>query len=191
MRSFFPSILCQPESLTCNIFSRFVVFIDLVGTLALPAALSFTCYLVVIAIIPSQPTPTMSLILLALILGLPALLIVVTSRKISYIGWMVSPLIPRLRSVLLLTTASPTCSLQLVYLLSLPIWNFVLPAYAYWHFDDFSWGETRRVEGEVKGGAGHGDKDGVFDSRNIVMKVHPSIVRLSCSEVLTDNDHLT
>lgn len=50
--------------------------------------------------------------------------------------------------------------------------------YAYWHFDDFSWGETRRIEGEVKGGSGHGDKEGVFDSRNIVMKVRLEIVRL-------------
>ncbi|KAG8798126.1 hypothetical protein FRC16_007966 [Serendipita sp. 398] len=33
---------------------------------------------------------------------------------------------------------------------SLPIWNFVLPVYSFWHFDDFSWGETRRVEGEGK-----------------------------------------
>lgn len=50
--------------------------------------------------------------------------------------------------------------------------------YAYWHFDDFSWGETRRIEGEVKGSSGHGDKEGVFDSRNIVMKVRLEIVWL-------------
>jgi len=57
----------------------------------------------------------------------------------------------------------------LVYLLSLPIWNFVLPAYAFWHFDDFSWGETRVVQGGDKA-AGHGDKEGDFDSSHIVMK---------------------
>ena len=47
---------------------------------------------------------------------------------------------------------------MLIYLLALPIWNFVLPAYAFWHFDDFSWGETRLVEGEKRGGdkEGHG-----------------------------------
>jgi chitin synthase len=58
---------------------------------------------------------------------------------------------------------------MLVYLLSLPIWNFVLPAYAFWHFDDFSWGETRMVEGEAKDHT-HGDKEGEFDSSKIVMK---------------------
>lgn len=44
-------------------------------------------------------------------------------------------------------------------MLSLPIWNFVLPVYAYWHFDDFSWGQTRLVAGEKKD-LGHGDKVG-------------------------------
>lgn len=56
----------------------------------------------------------------------------------------------------------------MIYLISLPIWNFVLPSYAFWHFDDFSWGQTRKVSGDKKGG--HGDKEGVFDSTHIVMK---------------------
>ena len=64
------------------------------------------------------------LMLLAAILGLPAILILFTTRRIVYIYWM------------------------LLYLLALPIWNFVLPVYAFWHFDDFSWGTTRLVHGE-------------------------------------------
>lgn len=97
-----------------------------------------------------QPA-VLPLILLALILGLPAVLIVMTSRKFVYVCWM------------------------LVYLISLPIWNFVLPVYAYWHFDDFSWGDTRKVEGssdsdKKREALGHGDKDGEFDSSKITMK---------------------
>ncbi|ORX47511.1 hypothetical protein DM01DRAFT_266728 [Hesseltinella vesiculosa] len=122
---------------------QFVVFMELVGTLALPAAISFTLYLVVKAIM-GQPA-VLPLILLALILGLPAVLIVMTSRKLVYVGWM------------------------FIYLFSLPVWNFVLPVYAYWHFDDFSWGETRKVEGEDKEKS-HGDKEGEFDSSVITMK---------------------
>jgi chitin synthase len=122
---------------------QFVVFMELVGTLALPAAISFTVYLIIIAIM-GQPA-ILPLILLALILGLPAVLIVMTSRKIVYVGWM------------------------LIYLISLPIWNFVLPTYAYWHFDDFSWGDTRKVEGIAKD-KGHGDEGGKFDSSVITMK---------------------
>ncbi|KAG0167648.1 Chitin synthase, class 3 [Apophysomyces sp. BC1015] len=122
---------------------QFVVFMELVGTLALPAAISFTLYLVILAIM-GKPA-VIPLILLALILGLPAVLILMTSRKVVYVGWMI------------------------VYLFSLPIWNFVLPTYAYWHFDDFSWGDTRKVEGNEKD-KGHVDKEGEFDSSQITMK---------------------
>lgn len=37
-----------------------------------------------------------------------------------------------------------------------------------WHFDDFSWGETRKIDGADD--KGHGDKDGEFDSKSIVMR---------------------
>jgi chitin synthase len=122
---------------------QFVLFIDFVGTVSLPAAITFTLYLVIMAIL-GKPA-VISLILLALILGLPAVLIVMTSRKVVYVCWM------------------------LLYIISLPVWNFVLPVYAYWHFDDFSWGDTRKVEGEQKEG-GHGDKEGEFDSSVFTMK---------------------
>ncbi|KAJ2311654.1 hypothetical protein IWW51_006399 [Coemansia sp. RSA 2702] len=117
---------------------------DLIGTLALPAAIVFTLYIIIISTF-TRPVPWLPLALLAVILGLPAVLIGLTSRKLVYIGWM------------------------LIYLLSLPVWNFVLPTYAYWHFDDFSWGQTRMVQGESKD-KGHGGKDGEFDSTQIVMK---------------------
>ncbi len=131
---------------------QFVVFMELVGTMVLPAAISFTLYILVLAVLPTRlipghAKPIISLILLAFILGLPGVLIVITSRKVAYLGWM------------------------LIYLASLPIWNLVLPAYAFWHMDDFSWGETRKIEGA--GGdkdKDHGDKDGEFDSSHIVMK---------------------
>lgn len=56
---------------------------------------------------------------------------------------------------------------MVIYLLSLPIWNFILPVYAYLHFDDFSWGETRKLQG---GDAGHEDSQQPFDPSRIVMK---------------------
>jgi chitin synthase len=58
-----------------------------------------------------------------------------------------------------------------IYLLSLPIWNLILPAYAYWHFDDFSWGDTRITLGEKRGAGKSGHSgDGEFDSSKITMK---------------------
>lgn len=58
---------------------------------------------------------------------------------------------------------------MLIYILSLPIWNFVLPVYAYWKFDDFSWGDTRKTAGEKTKKAGI-EYEGEFDSSKITMK---------------------
>jgi len=124
---------------------QFVVFIELIGTLVLPAAIAFTFYLVIISIV-AKPVPIIPLILLGLILGLPAFLIVLTAHSWSYVAWMG------------------------IYLCSLPIWNFVLPVYAYWKFDDFSWGETRRTAGDTKKSGAHGEFEGEFDSSKITMK---------------------
>lgn len=123
---------------------QFIVFIELVGTLVLPAAITFTFYVIVISIV-KKPVPVIPLVLLALILGLPAVLIVLTAHRWSYVLWM------------------------LIYLLSLPIWNFVLPTYAYWKFDDFSWGDTRKTAGEKTKKAGI-EYEGEFDSGKITMK---------------------
>ncbi|KAH0372734.1 chitin synthase, class IV, partial [Aureobasidium melanogenum] len=127
---------------------QFVVFVELVGTLVLPAAIAFTFYVIAVAIkaaVEHTTIPVMSLVLLALILGLPGVLIILTAHRISYVAWM------------------------LIYLLSLPVWNFILPTYAYWKFDDFSWGDTRKTAGEQTKG-GHDDAEGEFDSSKITMK---------------------
>lgn len=94
-----------------------------------------------------KPVQVIPLVLLGLILGLPAILIVLTAHRWSYVVWM------------------------LIYLVSLPIWNFVLPTYAFWKFDDFSWGDTRKTSGEggkvKKGGI---EYEGEFDSSMIRMR---------------------
>jgi hypothetical protein len=121
----------------CGIFCfsmQFVVLMELIGTATLPAAICFTLTVIVVSII--GPVATIPLILLAGILGLPGLLIVVTANRPIYLFYM------------------------FIYILSLPIWNFALPVYAFWHFDDFSWGQTRMVAGEKKGGDAHGHGHG-------------------------------
>lgn len=133
----------------CGIFCfsmQFVIGLELFGTLTLPAAITFTTAVLIVAIVslvaPSTGLqfPATPLILLAGILGLPAILIVVTTRRMIYIWYMV------------------------IYLFALPIWNFVLPTYAWWHFDDFSWGQTRQVAGEKKGGDAHGHGGGEHEA---------------------------
>ncbi|KAI9730451.1 MAG: Chitin synthase, class 3 [Claussenomyces sp. TS43310] len=123
---------------------QFFVFVDLVGTLVLPAAIGFTIYLVIISIIRT-PVQVIPLVLLAVVLGLPGVLIVLTAHRWSYVAWM------------------------MIYLGSLPIWNGVLPLYAFWKFDDFSWGDTRKTAGERTKKAGL-EYEGEFDSSKITMK---------------------
>ncbi|KAK7057383.1 glycosyltransferase family 2 protein [Favolaschia claudopus] len=111
---------------------QFVVFMDLLGTVVLPIAIALT-YILIVGTALSPPKTfeeAIPVILLVAVLGLPAILILLTTGKIIYTFWM------------------------MIYLVALPVWNFILPVYAFWHFDDFSWGETRKVEGERKG-AGH------------------------------------
>lgn len=123
---------------------QFVVFMELVGTLVLPAAITFTGVLIVSTFVTTpQYIP---LFLLAAILGLPALLILFTTKNPMYCLWF------------------------LIYILALPLWNFILPLYAFWHFDDFSWGETRKLAGAATKNEDHGRAEGLFDSSQIFMK---------------------
>ena len=110
--------------------------------------------------------PVIPLILLALILGLPAVLIVLTAHRWSYVVWM------------------------LIYLVSLPIWNFVLPTYAYWKFDDFSWGDTRKTAGAKTKKAGI-EYEGEFDSSKITMKRWNDFEKGKFNQILEGNSLLT
>ncbi|KAJ3271374.1 hypothetical protein HK104_004701, partial [Borealophlyctis nickersoniae] len=123
---------------------QFVIFMDLIGTAVLPASLLATIYLVVNTVVHSDlrdPSQLINLLTLAVTLFFPALVVFFSARRLHYVGWM------------------------LIYLLALPIWNIVLPVYAFWHFDDFSWGATRQISGAGGKGDkdGHGGDGGVFD----------------------------
>ncbi|OMH81477.1 Chitin synthase 7 [Zancudomyces culisetae] len=128
---------------------QFSVFLDLIGTVSLPVAIMMTVVLIISVFKATYNgfSDYIPLIMLISILFMPAFLIVFTTKKWIYLMWMA------------------------IYLCSLPVWNFVLPVYAYWHFDDFSWGETRKVQGEVKGtDDGHGSGDGDFDPRMVPLR---------------------
>lgn len=125
-----------------------VVALELIGTVVLPAAIIFTFILIYTIATPQTSFMSDSLIpflMLVFILFLPAILVILTTKRWIFVLWM------------------------FVYLIALPIWNFVLPVYAFWHFDDFSWGKTRQVSGEEKGDD-HGKKEGEFDPKNIQLK---------------------
>ncbi|KAJ2614266.1 hypothetical protein H4S08_001792 [Coemansia sp. RSA 1365] len=107
----------------CCFSMRFVVFIDLISTVIMPATLVYLAYLVYQLTNPDSTTSYISLYLLAAIYGMQALIFIL-KRQWQHIGWMI------------------------VYLLAIPYFTFLLPIYSFWHFDDFSWGNTRVVVGE-------------------------------------------
>ncbi|KAJ2720121.1 hypothetical protein GGI07_004798 [Coemansia sp. Benny D115] len=107
----------------CCFSMRFVVFIDLFGTLTMPCTLFYLAYLAYLAISKIADIGYISLILIGAIYGLQAVIFVL-KRQWQHIGWMV------------------------IYLLAYPLWSFFIPIYAFWHMDDFSWGNTRIVVGE-------------------------------------------
>ncbi|KAH6565117.1 hypothetical protein BASA62_007500 [Batrachochytrium salamandrivorans] len=131
----------------CGIFCfsmQFVIALELIGTIALPAAVTFMYYLLIEGMVTGKPQ-ILPLILLVITLGLPGVLIIITTRKLVYVGWM------------------------LVYLTALPVWCFILPLYSFWHFDDFTWGDTRKVEGESKQ-LDHSNQEGSYKIGSVQLK---------------------
>ncbi|ORZ30769.1 chitin synthase-domain-containing protein [Catenaria anguillulae PL171] len=112
----------------CLFSMRFVVFVDLLATFLQPATVGYLGYLAYL-IIDSQNNkefgqfPFISLILLAAIYGLQAIIFLI-KREWQHIMWMI------------------------IYILAIPVFSFAIPVYSFWHSDDFSWGNTRVVLGD-------------------------------------------
>ncbi|PVU88773.1 hypothetical protein BB561_005707 [Smittium simulii] len=125
VHNLFELILIEDLCGFCCFSMRFVVFLDLFGTLTMPTVLIYMCYLVFIAVSKVADVGYISLIILGAVYGLQAIIFILR-REWQHVGWMV------------------------IYLMCFPLWSFVLPIYSFWHFDDFSWGNTRTVIGEGK-----------------------------------------
>lgn len=107
----------------CCFSMRFVVFIDLFGTLVLPSVCAYLVYLVYTVSSGKGQFPMFSIIMLAAVYGLQALIFII-KRQWQHVGWMI------------------------IYILAFPIYSLALPLYSFWKQDDFSWGNTRVVIGE-------------------------------------------
>jgi chitin synthase len=104
---------------------RFVVLIDLFSTMVQPAMILYLFYLIFSIIFPSEDSifPWVSLIMLAFTYGLQIIIFIIRGA-FQHIGWIV------------------------IYIIAMPIFSMFIPLYSFWHFDDFSWGNTRRILGE-------------------------------------------
>ncbi|KAI5286261.1 hypothetical protein KEM52_002066 [Ascosphaera acerosa] len=107
----------------CMFSMRFVVFVDLVGTIILPASVVYIIYLIIICSTTDSAIPYISIAMIAGVYGLQ-IVIFMLKRQWQHIGWMI------------------------IYLIAYPVYSFILPLYSFWNQDNFSWGNTRVVIGE-------------------------------------------
>ncbi|KAF2197287.1 CHS5 chitin synthase, class V [Delitschia confertaspora ATCC 74209] len=128
----------------CCFSMRFIVFLDLISTIVQPVIVGYIAYLIYLIAKDSSIIPVTAFILLGAIYGLQAIIFIVR-RKWEMIGWMI------------------------IYVLATPVFAFGLPLYAFWHMDDFSWGNTRVVTGE-KGQKIVITDEGKFDPASIPKK---------------------
>ncbi|KAI8983426.1 chitin synthase-domain-containing protein [Pilobolus umbonatus] len=125
----------------CCFSMRFVVMLDLLSTLVQPAIVGYLVYLIYTLVTSTSGVPVMSMITIAGVYGLQAIIFLL-HRKWEHIIWMI------------------------VSIFAIPVFSFMIPIYAYWHFDDFSWGNTRVVMGE-KGKKIVMQDEGKFDPKSI------------------------
>jgi len=107
----------------CCFSMRFIVFVDLLSTVVQPITMVYIVYLLVLVGTSATIIPITAFVMLAAIYGLQAIIFIVR-RKWEMIGWMI------------------------LYILAIPVFSFALPLYAFWHMDDFAWGNTRVIAGE-------------------------------------------
>ncbi|KAL1965511.1 hypothetical protein VTN77DRAFT_5594 [Rasamsonia byssochlamydoides] len=128
----------------CCFSMRFIVFIDLLSTVIQPVTVAYIAYLIAWLVIDTSVIPFTAFILLGAIYGLQGIIFVLR-RKWEMVGWMI------------------------IYLLAMPVFSLGLPLYAFWHMDDFTWGNTRIVTGE-KGRKVIISDEGKFDPASIPKK---------------------
>ncbi|CAH7686592.1 chitin synthase-domain-containing protein [Phakopsora pachyrhizi] len=130
----------------CCFSMRFFVILDLIGTVILPSTTVYIIYLIVVVSLRQTAVPIISLVIIAAVYGLQAVIFLL-KREWGLVFWMI------------------------IYLMAYPIWSFFLPIYSFWHFDDFSWGNTRVVVGEGKHKKVLADTDDVgFDPSMIPLR---------------------
>ncbi|CAO3696007.1 unnamed protein product [Rhizopus stolonifer] len=126
----------------CCFSMRFVVIMDLFSTMVQPALVGYLVYLIYSLATASNGVPVMTIITLGVVYGLQAV-IFICHKKWEYIVWMI------------------------VSLLAIPVFSLYIPIYSYWHFDDFSWGNTRVVLGDKGKKVAVGAEEGHFDPSTI------------------------
>jgi chitin synthase len=99
---------------------RFIIVLDLIATVFLPASVLFLYYLIYIYATGAAQIETVMIIVLSIVYIIPILVFLI-KRQPEFFIWYV------------------------LYLIAMPIWTIIIPVYSFWKFDDFSWGKTREI----------------------------------------------
>jgi len=113
----------------CCVSMKVVVFIDLIATMILPASYCYAMYLLFLVFADDLPVSTVLLIIYGIIMGVQVVVFILRSRW-DYLWWF-----------------------SVYFIVGLPVFYLVLPVYAFWNMDDFSWGKTRAVGGSAANNA--------------------------------------
>ncbi|KAI3651199.1 hypothetical protein MP228_004680 [Amoeboaphelidium protococcarum] len=142
----------------CGLFCfsmRFIVLLDFVGTIMSPGMFIYGLFIVLQAIISPQ-APISALLTILCVVG-SQVLICLSRGELKMLLYMV------------------------VNMIAFPVYALVLPSYAFYKFDDFSWGSTRKLA-ETHKDVGDGDlKDNINNS------LKNDMYKIPLAQVDTDN----
>ena len=105
----------------CCCSMKTVVYLDLIACMILPASTVYAAYLVFLVAAGKTQFSLLLLILYGMIIGVQIVVFILRSRY-DFLFWF-----------------------TYFTIIGVPVFYFLLPLYAFWHMDDFSWGETRKV----------------------------------------------
>ena len=105
----------------CCCSMKTVVYLDLIACMILPASTVYAAYLIFLVAAGKTQFSLLLLVLYGLIFGVQIVVFILRSRY-DFLFWFIY-----------------------FTLVGVPVFYFILPLYAFWHMDDFSWGETRKV----------------------------------------------
>jgi len=98
----------------CCFSMRFIVMLDLISTILQPVVVIYIGYIIYLLASHSDVVPLTSVLMLAAIYGLQALIFILR-RRWEMVGYL------------------------MIYILAIPVYSFALPLHAFWNMDKFSW----------------------------------------------------
>merc|ERR1712029_60716 len=105
----------------CCCSMKTVVYLDLIACMILPASTVYAVYLIFLVAAGKTQFSLLLLVLYGMIIGVQIVVFILRSRY-DFLFWF-----------------------TYLTVIGVPVFYFLLPLYAFWHMDDFSWGETRKV----------------------------------------------